>query len=179
MHDLHRNSLVSIFLRVLEYFQGILFLTTNRVEIFDEAFQSRIHIALRYENLDRKAQATIWSSFLNRVSKDEIPEENRDTTKPREIITKGELERICRRDLNGRQIKNAVRSAQVIAASLKEQLSFKHINMVLDITQAFEHDLKGTGQLDSMSHPTSSRKRHFANTCIHLRHDELCINLLT
>lgn len=34
--DMHRNALVSIFLRLLEYFQGILFLTTNRVETFDE-----------------------------------------------------------------------------------------------------------------------------------------------
>ena len=32
--DLHRNALVSIFLRLLEYFQGILFLTTNRVATF-------------------------------------------------------------------------------------------------------------------------------------------------
>src|SRR5262249_30610823 len=47
--DVHRNALVSIFLRLLEYFQGILFLTTNRVDTFDEAFQSRIHLPLRYE----------------------------------------------------------------------------------------------------------------------------------
>jgi hypothetical protein len=33
MADIHRNALVSIFLRQLEYFQGILFLTTNRVEV--------------------------------------------------------------------------------------------------------------------------------------------------
>ncbi|KAL8726754.1 MAG: hypothetical protein Q9181_005933, partial [Wetmoreana brouardii] len=30
-HDISRNALVSIFLRMSEYFQGILFLTTNRV----------------------------------------------------------------------------------------------------------------------------------------------------
>jgi ATPase family associated with various cellular activities (AAA) len=42
IHDIHRNALVSIFLRLLEYFQGILFLTTNRVETFDDAFQSRM-----------------------------------------------------------------------------------------------------------------------------------------
>jgi hypothetical protein len=35
-HDIHRNALVSVFLRQLEYFEGILFLTTNRVETFDE-----------------------------------------------------------------------------------------------------------------------------------------------
>lgn len=33
LQDVHRNALVSIFLRQLEYFQGILFLTTNRVEV--------------------------------------------------------------------------------------------------------------------------------------------------
>jgi hypothetical protein len=29
--DVHRNALVSVFLRLLEYYEGILFLTTNRV----------------------------------------------------------------------------------------------------------------------------------------------------
>lgn len=47
MQDVHRNALVSVFLRMLAYFCGILFLTTNRVTSFDHAFQSRIHMALR------------------------------------------------------------------------------------------------------------------------------------
>jgi hypothetical protein len=44
--DLKRNAMVSVFLRVLEYYSGILFLTTNRVGTIDEAFKSRIHISL-------------------------------------------------------------------------------------------------------------------------------------
>lgn len=40
-HDLERNKIVSIFLRTLEYYEGILFLTTNRVKNMDPAFQSR------------------------------------------------------------------------------------------------------------------------------------------
>lgn len=67
IHDIHRNALVSIFLRLLEYFQGILFLTTNRVETFDDAFQSRIHVALRYGDLNAKAKRSIWKMFLERV----------------------------------------------------------------------------------------------------------------
>lgn len=67
IHDIHRNALVSIFLRLLEYFQGILFLTTNRVETFDDAFQSRIHVALRYGDLTAKAKRSIWKMFLERV----------------------------------------------------------------------------------------------------------------
>lgn len=38
--DVARNALVSIFLRQLEYFQGILILTTNRIGDCDPAFES-------------------------------------------------------------------------------------------------------------------------------------------
>jgi hypothetical protein len=46
LEDLQRNSIVSVFLRMLEYYKGLLFLTTNRVGTFDEAFTSRVHISL-------------------------------------------------------------------------------------------------------------------------------------
>jgi SpoVK/Ycf46/Vps4 family AAA+-type ATPase len=39
--DIERNAIVSIFLRELEYYQGILLLTTNQVDVIDEAFQSK------------------------------------------------------------------------------------------------------------------------------------------
>lgn len=39
--DVARNALVSIFLRQLEYFQGILILTTNRLGDCDPAFESK------------------------------------------------------------------------------------------------------------------------------------------
>lgn len=71
VHDIHRNALVSIFLRLLEYFQGILFLTTNRVETFDDAFQSRIHVALRYDELTNKARKEV--SRVKRYSCTVIP----------------------------------------------------------------------------------------------------------
>lgn len=44
--DIERNALVSLFLRTLEYYDGLLFLTTNRVGTLDEAFRSRIHVTL-------------------------------------------------------------------------------------------------------------------------------------
>lgn len=46
MKDLNRNALVSVFLRALEYYNGIVILTSNRVGTFDEAFKSRIQLAL-------------------------------------------------------------------------------------------------------------------------------------
>jgi hypothetical protein len=38
-------------LRLLEYHQGVLFLTTNRVKSFGDAFPSRISVALKYSDL--------------------------------------------------------------------------------------------------------------------------------
>merc|ERR1711939_202393 len=64
LHELERNKLVSIFLRVLEYYEGIMFLTTNRVNTFDTAFQSRIHISLNYPDLSLDSRKAIWTNFL-------------------------------------------------------------------------------------------------------------------
>ncbi|KAK3702197.1 hypothetical protein LTR37_015029 [Vermiconidia calcicola] len=65
--DLERNALVSVFLRTLEYYSGIMFLTTNRVGAFDEAFRSRIHSALFYHDLDHDQTINIWDKSLQRL----------------------------------------------------------------------------------------------------------------
>lgn len=57
--DMRRNAVVSVFLRVLEYYSGILFLTTNKIGNFDEASKSRIHILLYYAPLDIKQSKKI------------------------------------------------------------------------------------------------------------------------
>ena len=56
MNDLIRNAMVSVFLRLLENYQGIMFLTTNRPEEFDNAFRSRISISINYKDLDNEAR---------------------------------------------------------------------------------------------------------------------------
>jgi hypothetical protein len=94
--DIHRNALVSVFLRVLEYYQGILFLTTNRVATFDEAFQSRIHMGIRYENLSGKARKEIWQNYVKKIETLEgqksIPLKEED------------YEQLSKKQLNGRQV---------------------------------------------------------------------------
>ncbi|KAI3544906.1 hypothetical protein CABS01_05770 [Colletotrichum abscissum] len=68
--NMHRNALVSVFLRHLEYYSGILFLTTNIVGVIDEAFKSRIHVALQYPSIDLDSTLKIWSNLLSRITKD-------------------------------------------------------------------------------------------------------------
>ncbi|KIM25038.1 hypothetical protein M408DRAFT_331498 [Serendipita vermifera MAFF 305830] len=129
VHDIHRNALVAVFLRQLEYFAGILFLTTNRVSTFDDAFQSRIHVALRYHDLDADTRAAIWKAFLTKVG-------------AAETLSKQEWTALVSKKVNGRQIKNAVRTAQALAHSKNEELKFAHINQVLTVMDQFESDMK-------------------------------------
>ena len=56
--NLH-NALVSVFLRKLEYYRGIIILTTNRVKNIDDTVQSRISVALHYGPLGLGTRKTI------------------------------------------------------------------------------------------------------------------------
>ena len=91
--DIRRNGLVSVFLRHLEYFQGIMFLTTNRVTTFDDAFQSRIHFSMKFDDLSPRAKKKIWNNFL-----EQIPPAEKN-------VEDEEVESLSRKNVNGRQVR--------------------------------------------------------------------------
>jgi len=93
--DLQRNSLVSVFLRILEYYEGILILTSNRVGTFDEAFKSRIQVALHYPRLDSLSQKKIWQNFFDMLQADaeDVDLEN----------IRSHLDELADQEMNGRQ----------------------------------------------------------------------------
>ncbi|KAK2028432.1 ATPase [Colletotrichum zoysiae] len=119
-HDLERNKVVSIFLRTLEYYEGILFMTTNRVDNIDLAFQSRIHVSLEYPDLTPESRRQIWHNFLQEATlKSEVSDED--------IAELAELR------LNGRQIKNILKTSQLLAVRKKSALKRSFIDVVLSI----------------------------------------------
>ncbi|KAK7423533.1 hypothetical protein QQX98_000991 [Neonectria punicea] len=118
--DLQRNKLVSIFLRLLEYYEGVMFLTTNRVTSFDPAFESRIHLTIHYPNLDFNSRLHIWQTFVKRSSEGSG-------------ISESELAELALEELNGRQIKNVVKTARLLAASERTSLSLGHVKTVFKI----------------------------------------------
>jgi hypothetical protein len=127
LHELERNKLVSIFLRVLEYYEGTMFLTTNRVQTFDPAFQSRIHISLDYPGLTVESRKTVWKNFLESSSQGHT-------------ISKAQLTELARMDLNGRQIKNILKIARLLASRKEENLSHEHIVTTMDVTQHLHNE---------------------------------------
>ncbi|KAI5920429.1 hypothetical protein F4810DRAFT_437474 [Camillea tinctor] len=147
-HDLARNSLVSIFLRTLEYFSGVLFLTTNRIESFDRAFQSRIHLALKYRPLDAQARAHLWRLFLARVPGSSHGDWDDDL-----------ISDLACADINGRQIKNTVRTAHALALAEGKKLSSDHIRDVLETMRQFKKDFEAqTKQKKSSAQEDEERR---------------------
>ncbi|KAJ7856346.1 P-loop containing nucleoside triphosphate hydrolase protein [Mycena leptocephala] len=122
--DLERNAMVAVFLRQLEYFRGILFLTTNRVKQFDAAFQSRIHLSLRYNDLSPGGKEQLWRTFLGRT---------RTTEMGCSDITTRQLQTLACKDLNGRQIKNIVRLALALAMERKETMTYAHLQKTMAV----------------------------------------------
>lgn len=70
-----------MFLRVLEYYNGILFLTTNRVGTLDEAFKSRIHISLYYPPLSLDQTLSIFDVNIEKLHRIELEREKMEQDK--------------------------------------------------------------------------------------------------
>lgn len=134
------------FLRRMEYFQGLLFLTTNRVGQIDDAFISRVHVAIGYASLSPESRTKIWQGFFRKLAKER---KGRIQITPKakqwvlEKAASGEAQ------LNGRDIRNALQTAITLAeAEYNEDEDFdpdkttvvveqSHFARVLDITNKF------------------------------------------
>ncbi|KAK4208179.1 hypothetical protein QBC37DRAFT_379361, partial [Rhypophila decipiens] len=64
--NLQRNALVSIFLRTMEYYPGLLFLTTNRAGALDEALSSRVHVSINFPDLNRDQTMALFRMNIRR-----------------------------------------------------------------------------------------------------------------
>lgn len=126
--DIHRNKLVSVFLRLLEYYKGVMFLTTNRSNSFDPAFQSRIHLTIDYPSLDSASRRSIWQTF---VRPDGVEQKHKSTLSARDLSELSEM------TLNGREIKNIVKTAKLLAARKDVGLGIDHIKTVLRINPRY------------------------------------------
>ncbi|KAK6849450.1 hypothetical protein PG995_013283 [Apiospora arundinis] len=137
-----KNSLVAVLLKELEYFSGIVFLTTNRVESFDTAMKSRIHLSLGYYPPEQAVRRRIWTLCLQGV-----PAEESDIHIPNNLDRHGNdgeaLEHLVSSALNGREISNAVNTARTIARFEEKRLQWGHIRTVLEVRSAFDVKVQG------------------------------------
>lgn len=133
--ELQRKALVSVFLRCLEYYDGILILTSNRVGTFDDAFKSRIQLALHYERLTESQRRKIWINFVNRVR--ELDGANVDAD---DVLDR--VDELGKHRLNGREIRNIITTARQLAQYNKQVFGYRRLQHVIEVSGRFEKYLQ-------------------------------------
>lgn len=139
LQDINRNALVSVFLRVLEYYDGILILTSNRVGTFDEAFKSRIQLALHYEKLTQSSRKRVWENFINRLKLFETEDIDFE-----DICS--HLDDLAGFNLNGREIRNVVTTARQLAIYKDKPLDFISLRHVINVSGKFDKYLRSVNE---------------------------------
>lgn len=82
----------TVFLRILDYYSGILLMTTNRAGALDEAFKSRIHYKIYYPPLNKQQTLEIWKINLDRVRRMEEDEWNARRDSRGDIVDEEDFE---------------------------------------------------------------------------------------
>ncbi|KAL4950835.1 P-loop containing nucleoside triphosphate hydrolase protein [Aspergillus filifer] len=137
--DAH-NRLLTVFLRKLDYYEGILFLTSNRAIDFDDAILSRIHLKVKYEDLTNESRREIWDDFLSKAQ----------TSAGSSSIKDEERQRLESLALNGREIKNLTAIAHALATSDGKQLSYEHLEMAAKSNEKFTNEFGKPEHLESI-----------------------------
>lgn len=94
--DILRNAMTGVFLKHLEYHNGVVFVTTNRSHDLDPAILSRMSILLKYPDFDTDARRKVWDTIL------------------KDAGLSVDARVWHSRDMNGRVIKNVIRTAQAM-----------------------------------------------------------------
>lgn len=98
-------------------------MTSNRYDDIDPAFRSRIDFILPFKDLDAHSARSIWKAFLKDMSRGQID------------VSDDELSELATWRLNGREIKNMVKTGKVLAASEGENLNMGHLRVLYEIRE--------------------------------------------
>ena len=173
-----------VFLRVLEYYTGIFFLTTNRVGVFDEAFKSRIHLALYFPPLKQKQTIAIWKVNLKRTLERRRglmeADEHGILEFAEQQFKKGQP---TQSNWNGRQIRNAFQTAAALAeydaqdhmqkphrGPIYCRLVIRHFDIVAQAAEQFD------AYINTVSGVTADRSFHNSIRNDKFRHEAIKFN---
>lgn len=98
-------------------------MTTNRYAEIDVAFKSRIDLVLPYKDLDELTRRSLWTTFAN-----DNPDEG-------SAMSEADLDSLSHHELNGREIRNIVKTAKLLAKSMNQTLQLKHLTELLNMRE--------------------------------------------
>jgi AAA+ superfamily predicted ATPase len=127
-----------VFLRTLEYFPGVIFMTTNQVDQIDDAIASRAVARIRYDVPTPQNQARIWEVLAETAGAE---------------IDSGLIKQIVAEypSLSGRDVKNLLKLAMLVSAAEKKPITMETISFVKSFkpTRDLARDEGGSAELES------------------------------
>ena len=111
-NDLGQNAIVGVFLRLLEYYSGILFLTTNRETIIDDAILSRVTAHVRYDVPQDEKAVEAWKVLSEQYGADNLSPKECAKAFP---------------GVSGRSIRQLLKLASVMAATKKSKVTVEQL----------------------------------------------------
>ena len=114
--DMHQNAIVGVFLRLLEYYRGVLFMTSNLGEIIDDAIMSRATAWIKYELPTVDNREKIWSVLSKQYQAEFSDKDLKNLAEKYEI--------------SGRTIRNLLKLASILNNSNNEKITVKTIEFV-------------------------------------------------
>ena len=103
-------------------------MTTNRPGDIDEAFVSRIHITLGLNSLTREEQRKIWTIFIRDLDMSDAE---------KRALLVYVTENFGVDNLNGRQIRNTIRTALALAQLGGQHVTAEHLEQVVRIGREY------------------------------------------
>jgi ATP-dependent 26S proteasome regulatory subunit len=110
-----------------------MFLTTNRLNNIDAAFESRIHLIIHYPALDTASRLHIWKTFVHSMGKVKHMEHTNESDSNNRLSDLDLKTLAANHEINGREIKNVIKTARLLAKQQDIPLGLEHIDMVLRV----------------------------------------------
>jgi len=116
--DIQQNCIVGVFLRTLEYYNGVLFMTSNRPEIVDDAIMSRCTAHIHYSYPDMGQLERIWTILATQFKVEMSAEVIRELVE-------------FRPKMSGRDIKNTVKLMKMVAKKTGEKCDVRLLEKLM------------------------------------------------
>lgn len=127
--DIQQNAIVGVFLRVLEYYRGVLFLTSNRETEIDDAVMSRATAWIQYGKPDTKELELLWHVLAKQYKVG---------------LTVNEAQMLVEEfhSITGRNIKNMLKLARLLAERRKAPVDVELLRSVAKFLPLDEDKVK-------------------------------------
>ncbi|ELP83577.1 hypothetical protein EIN_077220 [Entamoeba invadens IP1] len=143
------NSMTSVLLRLLENFDGALFVTSNRPLALDPAALSRVTLAVHFEKLKEESKEEIWrNSLVNLFEREVIEGIERGRNGAEEYVEKNfDVKKLGTFNGSGRSIGAIIKLAVALAEQRNKELYFDILKDANEVFTKFSDDLNKDGLL--------------------------------